>query len=346
MVAFPTVRAPASVASASAAPAANEVFVRATEARVAPVTTQVTPALEFLPRAIMDAITARQPPKFSGQTQGWPQWRRWCLPYIREVESLVTSISDNQRVALLRNLVDDATAMWLDHQVEKSAPVVDFEALWAQVDLDFGADDREALRRKLRTLRLVSRGKLTEKQWREYYNSLRMLADQIGDVSEHELGRQITEDIPHPYKRKLATEEDKKVNHDSVVLEGLPEDVTKEEVMVMVQAETGTAPRDAHRVGRKFRIIPVDDHHRASIKIAYDRQRLAGGQMARVARDSVELTAVQIHEMMVRWLRVDSRISGAERDTTTYHQPDRRVRYQREVSAEEDDDDDSELADI
>ena len=58
--------------------------------------------------------------------------------------------------------------MWLDHQVEKSAPVVDFEALWAQVDLDFGADDREALRRKLRTLRLVSRGNLTENKWREY----------------------------------------------------------------------------------------------------------------------------------------------------------------------------------
>ena len=339
-VAIPVARVPsAPVSAVTAVQASNEVVVRAVEARVAPVTANVTPGLQILPPAIMDAITARQPPKFSGHAEDWPQWRRRWLPYLREVESLVPTISDSQRIALLRNLVDEATAMWLDHQVEKAAPVVDFEALWAQVDLDFGADDREALRRKLRQLRLVTRGKLTEKAWREYYNNLRLLADQIGDVTEEELGRQMQEDINAPWKKKLAIEEDKLVDHESVVLEGLPEDVKEEEVTEMVEAETGTRPRVVRRVGRKFRVVPAHEQHRAAIKVAYDRQRLAGGQMVRVAPDTVKLSASKINELMVRWLRVDSRVSGAEREPQQYQPQDRRVRYQREVDAEEEDDD-------
>ena len=107
-----------------------------------------------------------------------------------------------------------------------------------------------------------------KRQWREYYHSLRLLYEQIGDVAKTDLGRKFREDIPHPWKLKLAVEEDKKVDHESVILVRFPDDVKKEEVMEMVEVKTGTTPRDfaAHR--SQVPRDPANDRHWSAIKIA------------------------------------------------------------------------------
>jgi hypothetical protein len=288
-------------------------------------------SLHLLPPQLVEALVARSPGKFSGHSEDWAQWRRRWLPYIREVEESLPQMTEAQRIALLRNNVDAATSMVLDAEVEAN-PEITYDVIWARLDLELGGEDREQLRRKFRALRLQTRGKLAEREWREYYATLRGLAIQLGDIPEVELGRQMVEALGHGWQRRIAQEEDKRRDHAAVVLEGLPEDISSEEVVEMVTVETGVRPRGVQVRDKKVRVTPEDETHREAIKVVFDRQKFAGGQLVRVAPDLVELTAAEINRLMVRWLRVDQRVSGMGGEAAATRKPIA-TRWQREIGA-------------
>ena len=87
--------------------------------------------------------------------------------YIEETQQLFPQLTGRQKLTLLRHWLDQASADDLDTELQVS-PDVSFDSYWARLDLSFGAEDQEALRRQLRSLQLNTRGKLTEREWREF----------------------------------------------------------------------------------------------------------------------------------------------------------------------------------
>ena len=213
-----------------------------------------------------------------------------------------------------------------------------YEAYWAKLDLEFGAEDREALRRKLHRVRLTHAGRVSEKTWRDLFAQMSTLAKQLGDISEAELWRLLVNAIPsHPWRRKLAQEEDRKTEKGTIVLDWLPGDVSVTEVSEMMEAETGTNPAAVRRCNDRIKVTPQGDEHRNTIKMLYDRNRLQGGQVVKVSPDTSELRAKEINELMIRWLRMEQRIASApDRETSAYERQDRRPqpRWHREVDLE------------
>jgi hypothetical protein len=133
----------------------------------------------------MESITGRHPGRFSGNAEDWPTWRRKWLPFIREIEGVMPTITDAQRLALLRGALDEAGALLIDQELEAN-PDLGYEEYWAKLDLEFGAEDREVLRRKLHRVKLAHMGKVTEKTWRDLYAQMSTLAFQLGDISDVE----------------------------------------------------------------------------------------------------------------------------------------------------------------
>jgi hypothetical protein len=301
------------------------------EVRIAPVAAQPG-SLHMLPTPLVDSIMSRHPGKYSGHVEDWPEWRRRWLPFLREVEAAWPGMGDGQRLALLRGALDEASAMVVDSRVE-AQPEESYDNIFAALDLDFGGEDKAALRRKMTSLRLPPSGKLTEKAWREYWAKLSQLATQVG-ATEEEVGRLTVEALPTQYQRRLATEEDKRMDVMAVHLEGLPGDVTVEEVATMVEAETGRRPKAVRKVGKKMRVVAEDDTHRTAVKAVYDRHRLEGGELISVTPDSYELSGKEVNDFLVRWLRVETRLSaGKEREMVTEKRP--ASKWQREIGAEE-----------
>jgi len=144
-----------------------------------------------------------------GTSDGWPMWRRRWLTYIKEIEEIHTGITNRQRLALLRHWLDPATADILDNELQVD-PELSYDMYWARLDLSFGAEDKEGLRRQLKSVRLATQGKVQEKEWREYAARVICLARQLGDVSDIEVGRLMLDKLPaHPWRRKLAEEAEK-----------------------------------------------------------------------------------------------------------------------------------------
>ena len=285
--------------------------------------------MQLLPPQLWESIVGKHPGRYSGNSEDWPQWRRRWLPFLREVEGLWPGITDAQRLALLRSALDNAGQLLLDQEVEAN-PETGYEEYWAKVDLEGGAEDKEVLRRKMLRLRVQHAGKVSEKAWREFFAELTTLAAQIGDVSERELGRIAAQALPaHPWRRNLAKEEDRKKEVGTLLLEGLPRDITTAEVTAMVKEETGQAPAVVKKVEKGMKVVPISDEHRAAIKMAYDRQRLAGGHLIKVSPDSVELTGREVNDLMIRWLRVEQRIAAPDTDSHNERRP--APRWQRDV---------------
>ena len=157
--------------------------MRAVEAVVAPVVAQAPPALQFVPPQLMESVMGRHPGKYSGNVEDWPQWRKKWLQFMRDIEGVWPTITDAQRLALLRGAMDEAGSLFLEQEMEAN-PDLAYEAYWATLDLSFGAEDKEALRRKMRRLKLAHAGKVTEKAWRDLYAQMVTLATQIGDVGD------------------------------------------------------------------------------------------------------------------------------------------------------------------
>ena len=237
-------------------------------------------------------------------------------------------------MALLRNAMNESAALLIDQELE-SNPDVEYETYWASLDLEFGAEDKEVQRRRLKRLRLNTRGKVTEKEWRDYFVAVTTLAAQVGEVSDAELGRMMMDAVPvNPWRRKLATEEDKKNDAGNLILEGIPAEVTEADLGEMIFAETTAQPKFVRKFGEKFKVTPSGNDHRELIKKMYDRQRLVGGHLVKVSPDMYELGPREINDLMVRWLRVDQRIAGvADHEERP---PERRPppRWQREIDAE------------
>lgn len=188
------------------------------------------------------------------------------MSYLREVEEMLPTLSSRQRLTLLRHFLDAATAETLEAELEQNSDL-QYDRYWARLDLSFGGDDKEALRRQLRQHKLSTRGKLTEKDWREFAVRAQTLAAQIGDVSPVELGRHMTDALPpQPWRRKLAEEAEKRSHQGTLSVEGLPMDVTAMEMAQMVLAETGQAVAAVRRDGSRFKVTPSSEAHREAIK--------------------------------------------------------------------------------
>jgi hypothetical protein len=303
----------------------------------------------MLPSTIAQALIGKDPGKFGGTADEWSTWRVRWQGYLREVEELYPAMTNRQKLSLLRHWLDEATAELLDVEMQ-SQPGLLYEAYWARLDLSFGAEDKEVLRRKLRETRLVNRGKVEEKNWRDFESKLFRLSRQLGDVSEVELGRLMMDALPpHPYRRKLAEEEDKKCQARRLVLSGVPPGMSIGQLEALIEVETGRRAAEVLRTIDGFKVRPADDDHRNTIKMVFDRQMLQGGAVLGVAPEVQELTASEISQYMLKQLRLEQRVSsrgGGQHADAPRDQPRMRPRFQRKLDAEEDDDEDAEEAEV
>ena len=64
----------------------------------------------FLPATVATALVGKEPGRFGGTSEAWPQWRRKWMSYVREVEELFPRLSNRQHLTLLRHWLDQATA--------------------------------------------------------------------------------------------------------------------------------------------------------------------------------------------------------------------------------------------
>ena len=331
--------------------AAPSTAVQIRQVGVAPVTTAASPqppipTTAFLPLGVAQALVGKEPGRFSGTSDAWPTWRRKWLSYLKEVEEVHTGITNRQRLTMLRHWLDPSGAELLDHELQ-TAPDTEYESYWARIDLSYGAEDKESLRRQLKSQRLQTRGKVTERDWRDYATKVILLARQLGDIGDLEVGRLLSEGLPsHPWRRKLAEEAEKRSHHGTLVIDGLPSDVSEAEVVEMIRVETTRQPLRVSRSGARVKVTAVDDAHKEAIKIAFDRQQLACGANLAVAPEAGELTGDEVNALMLRWLRIDARVNsgGDRRDTNTEsamrqaYDPSRR-RFQREVQVQDDGED-------
>ena len=321
-------------------------------ATVAPVAaaTAALPTAAFLPMGVTQALMGKEPGKFAGTSDAWPQWRRRWLAYVKELEELHPALTSRQRLTLLRHWLDAATGETLEQELTDN-PDVQYEAYWARLDLSFGAEDKETLRRQLKNIRLTTSGKVQEKEWREFAARTICLARQLGDVSDVEIGRLMLEKLPaHPWRRKLAEEAERRSNQGVLVMEGWPSNATVDEVEQLILVESGQRPVRVVRDGLKVRVQTQGEHHKEKVKMLFDRQQTQGGATITVAPEAVELTGAEIDKLMLRWLRIDTKISNnAPRDTNTEsvnrfrgdHRRDFRGRI-REVEAEEEEEENEE----
>lgn len=314
---------------------------RIQQVRTAPITT--TPSA-MLPVGLAEALIGRDPGKFAGDAASWPTWRKRWQQYFNEVLDMYPAISHRQRLTLLIRWMDEPSALLLQEELERD-PTLSYDKVWARLDLSFGAAGKEQLRRQLKAVKLQTRGKVVEKEWSEVFARITTIAGQLGDVSEAETARLLLDTLPpNPWRRKLAEEEEKKQLRGGLAVEGMPQDTTSEELMLLMEEETGARPKTVRRHHGKWRIQPVDEEHRTVIKRLFDRQALQGGAVISVAPDSVELTPAEINELMLRWIRIDQRVSYGTDTTAADTTPDKRKeqrhqgppgRYHREVQAEE-----------
>ena len=312
-------------------------------AGIAPVGAQAvpTPAVQLLPSNIAQALVGKEPGKFGGTAEEWSTWRMKWHGYIREVEELYPTLSSRQTLSMLRHWLDDATAALLDYEMD-AEPGLLYEVYWAKLDLSFGAEDKEVLRRTLKSTRLNSRGKLDERSWREFESKLLRLARQLGDVTEVEIGRLMVDALPpQPWRRKLAEEADKKTHAKRLVLSGVPKSMNEHQVALLVEAETGRRPVDVYSSNDGYKIKAQDEEHRNTIKMVFDRQTMKNGCTLLVAPEVQELSCTEISILMLRLLRLDQKISlvasgGQMHQEQRPQDPPRlRPRFQRKLVVDE-----------
>jgi hypothetical protein len=315
----------------------SEAVIRQVTARVAPLGASAAPTVQMLPGTIAQALIGKDPGKFGGTAEEWSTWRVRWQGYLREVEELYPTMSNRQKLSLLRHWLDEATAELLDVEMQ-SQPGLLYEAYWARLDLSFGAEDKEVLRRTLRNTRLVNRGKLEEKNWRDFESKLFRLSRQLGDVTEVELGRLMIDALPpQPFRRKLAEEAEKKSQARRLVLSGVPDGMSAGQLEALITLETGRRATEVLRTKDAFKVRPADDEHRNTIKMVFDRQMLQSGAVLAVAPEVQELTAAEVSQLMLKWLRLEQRISprGVQSAEMPPDQPRMRPRFQRKLDAEE-----------
>jgi hypothetical protein len=314
-------------------------------ASIAPVGAQPvpTPAVQVLPGTIAQALIGKEPGKFGGTAEDWCTWRMRWQSYVREVEELYPNITGRQKLSLLRYWLEEPTAELLDFEMS-SQPGLLYEAYWAKLDLSFGAEDKEALRRRLRGTKLVNRGKVEEKAWRDFESKLLRLSRQLGDVSDVELGRLMVDALPvHPWRRKLAEEVEKKTQARRLVLTGVPPGMTLSQVETLIQLETGRRAADVQLSRDGYKVKAADDEHRNLIKMVFDRQILHSSAVLSVAPEVQELTASEINHFMLKWLRLEQRINVTSSTSSSQPEPQRhdqgrpRPRFHRKLDAEEED---------
>ena len=285
-------------------------------------TTPATTAL--LPWAIS---TIRKPRQFTGEAVTWGEWRKEWMRYLKDMEDAIPGLTDQRKVKLLEEFVDEATAIRLREEVD-SKVAVDYETVWHELDLSFGAANREVLRQQLRSTRLQHRGKLTEAQWRAFYIRVTSLAAQVPDVTESEVVRIIMEQLPRqPWRRKIWEETEKKKVAFGLLVEGLPQDTTEEDVQELVESETGKRATLVEKTPKGFRLRPRDEVHMKEIKKAFDRQGLSGGELLQVGPEEVDPTPAQIDRSMVGWLRLEQKVEG----TGEAQAPEKPRVFQREL---------------
>ena len=281
------------------------------------------PALAFMSPAIAGALMGKEPGRCAGTSEAWPQWRRRWLNYVREIEELMpTTFSNRQHLTVLRHWLDEATADSLDAEMERDENL-QYERYWARLDLSFGGDDRDALRRQLRATRLQHRGRLTEKEWRDFAQRALTLSRQIGDVTDIELGRMYVDNLPpHPWRRKIIEETEKRQQNNALLMGGFPAGTTEQDVALLVEMETHSRPLNVTAIGSKFRVATSGAEQKELLKAAFDRQQLQCGATTTVDVEHREMGAADINNMMLKWLRIDAKAGSTSgsmtaRDTDT-----------------------------
>lgn len=303
-------------------------------------------AAAFLPAAVAQAMTGKEPGRFSGVAAEWALWRRRWMLYLEEVQQVLPAMTGRQKLTVLRHWLDSASAEYLDSELQAD-PELQYDAYWARLDLSFGAEDKEGIRRQLKQLKLQTRGRVTEQEWRAFAARLTLLARQLNDISDIEVGRLMQDALPtHPWRRKLAEEAEKKSHAGVLVMEGVPTGTTAAEIEQLIQLEAGVKPQRVVQDGQKFRLYTTSPTDREIIKMTFDRQQLHQGSLITINPDAVELSGTEVQALMLRWLRIDSRITASSvnspgRDTDTSSAGRFPRRFHREVTAEDDDEDDS-----
>ena len=263
------------------------------------------------------------------------------MTFIKAVEEAYVGITNRQRLNLLKHWLDEASAANMEAELETN-PELQYELYWARLDLGFGGQDGETLRRQMRATRLTTRGKLSEREWRDYATRVSTLARQIGDVTEVEIGRKYIEDLPaHPWRRKIIEQQEKNQSQSgALVLKGFPQGTTAGDVEALVTMETGIAPLKVLHEGDKFKVQSRSTEQREQVMAVFDRQALACGATIAVSPGISELTGPEVDQLMLRWLRIDSKVNmAAPRDTDTTNAYGREAppyRRLREVQAEDD----------
>ena len=103
--------------------------------------------------------------------------------------------------------------------------------------------------------------------------------------------------------------------------------------MGLIQQETGVSPQSISKCGEKFTISVLGVEDKERIFQILDRERLVGGGMISVQKETNILAASEIDALMRRWLVVEDK--ARLRDCLQTSNPLPQTRWQREVDVQQ-----------
>ena len=278
------------------------VAINQVQARVAPVAAS-HPMLNVVPAALAGHLLGVEPRRFSGERADWPEWRWQWLQYHELVQEAVPNLTSRLSLSLLRHYLDAATADGLDAELFRD-PQVEYADFWVKVDLEFGGDSGESKRAQWMSLRLRHDGSLKLKDWRNFSQKFLKLMRMVPDASEEEASRLMWNVLPVEWRRRIATQAEKKAGDQVLVVEGLAGTLLEMEVSEFILQETGTQPSTVKKDKTRFNVRGSDENHRLTI-MKLDRQpRVGGGQLV-VRPLEVRMSFGDIDAFMCRWLKVE-----------------------------------------
>ena len=303
------------------------VAINQVQARTVPVAAS-HPMLNVVPASLAGHLLGAEPRRFSGERADWPEWRWQWLQYHELVQEAVPSLTSRQSLSLLRHYLDAATADQLDAELFRD-PQVEYADFWVKVDLEFGGDSGESNRAQWTSLRLRHDGSLKLKDWRSFSQRFLKLMRMVPDASEEEASRLMWNVLPVEWRRRIATEAEKKAGDKVLVVEGLASTLSETEASEFILQETGTRPSSVKKDKNRFQVKGVDENHRLAI-MKLDRQPLIGGGQLVVRPLEVRMSFNDIDAFVCRWLKVDEL---AKTQDHNYRPENNRPRFQREVQA-------------
>jgi hypothetical protein len=318
----------------SGAPAATTPIIGSAsinQVRVAPVSAASAGMMSVLPVQLSASLLGVMPAKFSGEGEGWPEWKRRWLSFLENVEEAMPAITDTQMLTIFKGLLDDASVHKLEAE-QMVDPDVGYEEFLATLDLEFGGDNVAGLRAKWYGLRLRHQGSVRLSDWRSFSSLFHKLRVMVGDATEEEAERLLLRALPVEWRKKVEIEVDKR-NREGT----LPTSLDERQVVAFLAVETGHSPKSIEAMSPgKWKIRSVDELQRTSI-MQLNRQRLDNGNRVTVRQVEERLKVKDVDALMWRWLRVEERVSSgsrSDRNDGFKRDEDRRQRFTREVSAE------------